>query len=98
LMLIGIVAVIVQKSREGDAKELSARGRVAGILPMDDSQNAREQLMREVVVWQYASLAAVCLSIASWIVAVWRREKLRGSWVVFLAFFVFYVMLELEMI
>jgi hypothetical protein len=98
LMLIGVAAAFVQKSRESKVARTGAIRAAAGLQPTEDSRIEVQQIIRDARYWQSASLTAVFLSILSWGIALTRRENTRASWAVLVSLFALYVALQLMMV
>ena len=97
-MLIGVTAASFQKGHESNVAVAVAKRIASGVQETDEHRDSVQQIIKNAESWQILSLAAVFLAIVSWSVALWRREKHRGAWVVIVAFLALYVMLELILV
>jgi len=96
LMWIGVASAFVQKRYESGCAMSMARRTAAGLEETSESKSEVECLIWKGHCWQVVGVAAVLLALLSHGVATFRREKLRGIWVVMpLSFF---VLLELIMV
>jgi hypothetical protein len=97
LMLVGVAAAFVQKNRESAVGVTVAR-RIAAGVHEEGYRNEADQLIRDAQCWEVLGLAAVGLAIVSWMIALWRREKHRGTWAIIVSLFALYVGLQLIMV
>jgi hypothetical protein len=95
LLLVGVTAAFFQIVREGAVAATGAKRIAAGVQETDEHRNNLQQIIQDAERWQILSLAAVSLAIASWGIAVWRHETLRGAWVIIVSLLALYVVLEL---
>lgn len=98
LMLIAVAAAFVQKGSESNVAQAGAKRAAAGAPLTQEYKNHVARIIRNARHWQLAGLAAVCLAFASWSVALWRREKLRGFAAILVSLLALYVGLQLMMV
>jgi hypothetical protein len=98
LTFIGVTAAFFQKGLESNVAVTVAKRIASGVQETDEHRNSVQQIIENAERWQILSLAAVLLTIVLWGIAVWRREKLRGTWAIIVSLLALYVMLELMMV
>jgi hypothetical protein len=98
LMLIGVMAAFVQKSCESAIAQSVAMRTAVGLQETEASRIEVQQDIRHTRYWQFASLAAVFLSMLSWGIALARREKACGLWAAIFAWLALYAVLQVIMV
>ena len=98
LMLVGVVTAFVQKGRESTVAISGAKWVASGAKEPIKHQDDVQQIIYDAARWAMLSLVAVLAAMVSWGVAVWRRERLHGSWAVIVSLLALWVGLQLLMV
>jgi membrane-associated PAP2 superfamily phosphatase len=98
LMLAGVVTAFVQKGRESAVAIAGAKWAASGPNEPIKHENDVQQIIHDANRWAMLSLAAVVAAMASWGVAVSRRERLCGSWAVIVSLLALWIGLQLIMV